>query len=535
MRRILGALACAALMVAPMGCGSNGGGGGGRTGSAFPAAPPAAPAPPAPPAPPPPPPAATPNTIDVATQDVTLGRGNTTTTVNLTGTDLDLIANVVYKGATLPVNATDPNNASFTVPAGLPGGAGTFTVNPTQASGILPFPGTFTALTLSFTVLGADDVMISEFGNGQGGQGTPNDHEFVEIFNPTSSPIDLSNYYLTDGTNTASGSFYYNIAGPTPATAWSGLSSDFIVQFPAGTIIQPGQYMTIAVTDHDAGAATGTGSPFFFNQYGKDPDFEIVTGGDADSIQDMADPMLGGNTSIGTATGFTSDGEPIILFKWDGVSDLVQDVDYVIWGNAATATNPEAVDKSGITINASTYGADTPLANQARINLTANSIIGIDTPLTIHRLDIYEGNEGTGPGNGGTGVDETSEDLDNTFDANAVMGSPGYGYPAIPANGSTGASTTAPISYRFFRGIDQTLGSIDNTTFAVMDAGGATLNGSYGLTTNGDGSTTVTFTPASPLTPNAAYTVVLQGISKDDGNPYILLGLPLTYGFTTGN
>ena len=50
--------------------------------------------------------------------------------------------------------------------------------------------------------------------------------------------------------------------------------------------------------------------------------------------------------------------ESLVLYTWDGTSDLVQDIDYVTWG-VNTAVR---FDKTGITIGSSTFAPDTPVA-----------------------------------------------------------------------------------------------------------------------------------------------------------------------------
>ena len=40
---------------------------------------------------------------------------------------------------------------------------------------------------------------------------TPSDGEYVRITNPTNGDIDLTNYYLTDGTDLANGKVYYKL------------------------------------------------------------------------------------------------------------------------------------------------------------------------------------------------------------------------------------------------------------------------------------------------------------------------------------
>ena len=54
-----------------------------------------------------------------------------------------------------------------------------------------------------------------------------------------------------------------------------------------------------------------------------------------------------GETTISLGSAFVNqnilndDAEMLMIFKWDGISDIVQDVDYFIWGN----TN-EGIDKT---------------------------------------------------------------------------------------------------------------------------------------------------------------------------------------------
>ena len=73
----------------------------------------------------------------------------------------------------------------------------------------------------------------------------PNDAEMVSIHNPTESIIDLSNYYISDAEYSPTNSHYYNL--PTGNDFWTGFSSDFIVRFPIGTIINPGETLMIGL------------------------------------------------------------------------------------------------------------------------------------------------------------------------------------------------------------------------------------------------------------------------------------------------
>ncbi|RIK53191.1 hypothetical protein DCC62_32475, partial [candidate division KSB1 bacterium] len=89
---------------------------------------------------------------------------------------------------------------------------------------------------------------------------SPTAGEFVEIYNPTSETINLSNYYLTDATFAGGGTYYYNIV--TGANAGGGTFGDFNARFPEGATIAPGEHQTIAMV--------GNG---FFNTYGVQPTY----------------------------------------------------------------------------------------------------------------------------------------------------------------------------------------------------------------------------------------------------------------------
>jgi hypothetical protein len=86
------------------------------------------------------------------------------------------------------------------------------------------------------------------------------------------------------------------------------------------------------------------------------------------------------------------------LFHWDGASELVTDIDYLVFGNTANA-----VDKTGVTVGQSSYKNDTPPVSQvASKKPEANK--------SLHRCDTAESSETAAGGNGRNGHDETSED-----------------------------------------------------------------------------------------------------------------------------
>jgi hypothetical protein len=139
--------------------------------------------------------------------------------------------------------------------------------------------------------------------------------------------------------------------------------------------------------------------------------------GPPDAIPDMLETHPGSIFGADSShnPGLTNGDEMIMLYYWDGMSDLVSDVDYVLYNFASPTPNDEAVNKTGITIDGpdadtlgSTYLDDTPEANQL-------SALSPTSGFSTQRTDYGEGAQVMSGGNGVTGADETSEDLDNTW------------------------------------------------------------------------------------------------------------------------
>lgn len=84
---------------------------------------------------------------------------------------------------------------------------------------------------------GADHLLISEvLIDAPGSAAIENNEtsaEFVEIYNPTSSIINLGNYILTDYPT------YYNL--PAGGFVYGENSFDYMLQFPATASLAPGQ------------------------------------------------------------------------------------------------------------------------------------------------------------------------------------------------------------------------------------------------------------------------------------------------------
>lgn len=218
---------------------------------------------------------------------------------------------------------------------------------------------------------------------------TGNPAEFIEIANPTDTAVSLSNYYLSD-----SGEYFRLPAGMTLPT------SDFIVKFPAGASIGPRAVITVAVST----------ASNFMTTYGTAPTY-AMDGGTMVRV-------------VGTnAATLTNDGEPIILFTWDGTTDLVRDVDILLVGTPG-ATNLLS-NKSGVAID----GPDADTATSAYRTDARTMLAQAGAPGMSQSTKRIAGEAGhelqTGGGNGIVGDDETTEDTRATWDATFTTATPG--------------------------------------------------------------------------------------------------------------
>jgi hypothetical protein len=257
------------------------------------------------------------------------------------------------------------------------------------------------AILFSTNVIAQDKLLLTEF------VVTPTATEFIEIFNPNASSVDLTNYFLSDVAFAGGPEYYYHVVqGVT-----GGSFGDFNSKFPDGATIGAGEHQTIALN----------GDADFFSTYGVNPTYEIdrdeFRDGPPDAIPDMWETHPGSIYGADSShnPGLTNGDEMIMVYYWDGMSDLVGDVDYVLYNFASPTPNDEAVDKTGITIDGpdadttgSTYLDDTPVANQL-------SALSPTSGFSTQRTDYGEGAQVTTGGNGVTGSDETSEDMNNTW------------------------------------------------------------------------------------------------------------------------
>jgi hypothetical protein len=210
----------------------------------------------------------------------------------------------------------------------------------------------------------------------------PDGAELIELYNPTTQDVDLSQYYLSNH-----GSYW-----KLPVAGQAIPFAHFIVQFPAGATLAPGGVVTVATQ----GAAP------FMAFYGTAPTYSITDG-----------TMI--NTVVSNTPRLTDGGASVILFQWDGASGLVKDVDIMVVG-VPSATNV-LIDKSGTTQLGLTYATD---ANSIPAQPSSPGI-----SQSTKRKKLEDGQENQTGGNGLTGHDETSEHTDVTWDTSFSAPTPG--------------------------------------------------------------------------------------------------------------
>ena len=292
------------------------------------------------------------------------------------------------------VDGTGQDGASFELGNWTFSGPNALDGEATNATAATPFPlGTYTAGDGGGGGGGDDaaDLLLTEI------VVTPTAGEFVEIHNDGDSALDLSDVYLSDATFAGGGAYYYNIV--TGTDAGGGGFGDFNARFPDGASIAAGEYQTVAMS----------GSAGFVAEYGTAPTYELFDDGSADGESVMREALPG---SINGQGGLTNSGEVVVLYTWDGASDVVADLDYVVWGDKA-----EAVDKTGVATDgpdadgdATAYLPDTAISAQDVVAASSHA-----NGESWQRGDLAEGTEAQSGGNGAAGSDETSENVSATW------------------------------------------------------------------------------------------------------------------------
>ncbi|MEM9489460.1 MAG: lamin tail domain-containing protein, partial [Myxococcota bacterium] len=232
-----------------------------------------------------------------------------------------------------------------------------------------------------------------------------NNREFIEIFNPGDTAVDLSDYYLSDDADYALLPGVFG-AGPVPYINVT-YSFDFIVKFPDGATIAPDQVIVVAMREDG-----------FTSAFGQAPDYAILQ---ADPGIAMIDPgtlpgAAPGLTLAGTSAQLTNSGEGVVLFHWDGASDLVSDIDMVAVADAPSPVNTLA-NKTAIAVDGPDADSDTSTYQADAYTFTA--MTGAAALGSSHkRVALEPGHEQQGAGgNGLFGDDETSENFAITWDS----------------------------------------------------------------------------------------------------------------------
>jgi hypothetical protein len=321
--------------------------------------------------------------------------------------------------------------------------------------------------------------------------------EYVVIKNPNAFPVDLTNYYITDATF-GTEQLYYNLPDPSLAIGGGGFN-DFVARFPAGARVGPQEEITMAIGP--------TGSAGFQTRYGFLPTFELFEdAATPDAVTDMVPARPG--SIVGDVTrlpGLTNSGEVVVLFFWNGQSDLVVDIDYVVWGDKAEASDKTNQSRDGPDADTTPtmYLPDTPIANQEALP---------ENPFgTFIRVDETEGTQRTTGGNGVDGRDETSENVTVTFTADTDGVPPVSGFRVVEAVGLPGATR---VTLTFSREVGA--GGNVPGNYEVYPTGSPTsLIPVVGASVSGS---TVTLTLGDPLLADASYTVRVSNVQDVVGN-----------------
>ena len=266
----------------------------------------------------------------------------------------------------------------------------------------------------------------------------PSFAEFIEIYNPGPDAVSLKDYYLTDNVTSRNNAYTLLTTGLSALQIEDG---DFFVRFPATAVIPAGAYQTVAFSAKNFAKRYSTpGTP-------RVASYEIV-GDDNDPLNDVR-RVKPDTAAPFVKPGFADPNEALILLHWDGKSDLVEDVDYVVWGDTtgiiegAQAFEGEAqavegghqfVDQAGVTIaagplneavNKTGLGIDGADSNAAKSYYDADTHYKKQKPVDAQthallkswqrRPKPKEFGELQAGGNGLAGHDETSENLASAF------------------------------------------------------------------------------------------------------------------------
>lgn len=249
---------------------------------------------------------------------------------------------------------------------------------------------------------------------------------FIELVNRAAEPLALAGLHLGD-----------TAAYPQASTAPAVDAADFAVALP-GARLAPGAYLTVSLVP----------AADFQTAYGALPDLVL---------SDLSPSWAG---SVGAAPGLEAAGGFLALFTRPAGTDLVRDVDLVVWGTGAAPL------KTGVTVGTATYGDDAGTVNAApapaAAHLARRGGEGAEsTCATCNGVLLAET---------GLADDETSEDLAATWAVtpDASPGDAASGFTFLVSGTVTEDGTGTPME-----GVTVTAASGASTTTSA--------SGSYAL------------------------------------------------------
>ncbi len=211
----------------------------------------------------------------------------------------------------------------------------------------------------------------------------PDAAESFSIYNPTDSPIDLTNYYICDDEE------YYKMQTEGDMAPSSSISG-FTARFPSISINSGDTLHVILNSDY---------SGFYGEEF--TPDI-IMYGAENNSMFETEPGSIGFSVSKLDETS-----ELLILFYWDGDSEsLIEDIDYFLWGAYQTPINKTGVPG---------YKIDTSAENQLYFESEAATYYAYSRIGTNEISEIQTG------GNGISGHDETSENFRESWEVKEIF------------------------------------------------------------------------------------------------------------------
>ena len=171
---------------------------------------------------------------------------------------------------------------------------------------------------LSSVCLSADQLYLSKIVVGKGGS---NESEKIEIFNPTSESVDISNYYIS---NFSSFDLCDPNDGPCDVTF-----KEFIAGFPVGLTIEPNQSLTIGLHDEE-----------MFEDYYDEASDQTLFLSNMNSCSNSGSTIgmvLVDNFDINLLK--QSKGS-FYLLEWDSNNSVFNEIDFLMWGSSSDSENP---------------------------------------------------------------------------------------------------------------------------------------------------------------------------------------------------